>query len=105
MELKQLASKPQLKKITVETDFIVEAYGEPLEFYMYDRQDLPTYLRLAQLKNDQQELYNIIKELVLDKDGARVMGDGEMLPVDIMVPVLEAAIKNLGNKQPQTSQQ
>lgn len=105
MELKQLATKPQLQKITVDNESVVEAYGEPVEFYMYDRQDLPTYLRLAQLREDQDELFTVIRELVLDKTGAKVLNEGEMLPIEIMVPVLEAAVNHLGNVNPQTSQQ
>jgi len=37
MELKKLATKPNLIKVIVDKDTIVEAYGEPLEFYMWDR--------------------------------------------------------------------
>lgn len=104
MELKQLATKPQLEKVTVDDQKVVAAYGEPVVFYMYDRQDLPTYLKLAQLKDDQTELFSVVKQLVLDSDGNTVLNDGEMLPMDILVPVLEAAVAQLGNTKPQTSQ-
>lgn len=102
MQLKELATKPKLKKVVVDTPVIVEAYGEPLEFYMWDRQDLPTYLKLAQIKNNQEQIFDIVKQVVLDDKGNQVLGDGEMLPVDIMVPVLEATVMQLGNIQPQT---
>lgn len=102
MDLKKLATKPNLEKITLDQQTIVDLYGEPLEFYMYDRQDLPTYLRLAQLKDDQFEMFELIKHLILDEQGKAVLQDGEMLPVDVMVKVLEAAIQKLGNAQPQT---
>lgn len=104
MQLKELAKKPKLELVTVDTPAIVEAYGEPLEFYMMDRQDLPTYLKLAQIKDNQEEIFNIVKDIVLDDKGKRVLSDGELLPVDIMVPVLEAAIQRLGNMKPQTSE-
>lgn len=104
MQLKELAKKPKLELVTVDTPVIVEAYGEPLEFYMMDRQDLPTYLKLAQIKDNQEEIFEIVKDIVLDDKGKRVLSDGELLPVDIMVPVLEAAIKRLGNMKPQTSE-
>jgi hypothetical protein len=104
MQLKELAQKPKLELVTVDTPVIVEAYGEPLEFYMMDRQDLPTYLKLAQIKDNQEEIFEIVKDIVLDDKGKRVLGDGELLPVDIMVPVLEAAIQRLGNMKPQTSE-
>ena len=103
MNIKELARKPELKKITVDTPFVVEAYGEPLDFWMYDRQSVPTYLQLAQLKDDHNQLFQIIKDIIMDENGLPVLKDGEMLPIDIMVPVLEAAIRELGNAQPQTS--
>jgi len=103
MDLKQLATKPQLEKVTVTDDTVVSAYGEPVEFYMYDRQDLPTYLKLAQVQNSETEIFQALKELVLDAEGNPVLGDGDVLPVDIMVPVITAAVDHLGKKQPQTS--
>ena len=103
MQLKELAQKPKLELVTVTDETVVKAYGEPLEFYMWDRQDLPTYLRIAQLKEDQTQLFDVVKDVVLDEQGNRVLGDGEQLPVDILVPVLYAAMAKLGNKQPQTS--
>lgn len=105
MDLKQLAAKPKLSKVTVDTELVVEAYGEPVEFYMYDRQDLPLYMKLIQLKEDESELWHLVKSIVLDAEGRRVLEDGEILPVDIMVPVIEAAVKHLGNQTPLTSQQ
>ena len=103
MELKKLATKPNLIKVIVDKDTIVEAYGEPLEFYMWDRQPLPTYLRLSQLQEDELAIFEIMKDLVLDEKGNGVLNDGEMLPIEIMVPVIETALKQLGNKLPQTS--
>ena len=102
MKLKDLAKKPTLVKVTVDTDNIIKMYGEPLEFWMWDRQDLPTFLQLASLKDNPVELFKLIKDLVLDEDGSKVLGD-EMLPVEIMVPVIEAAVKNITNFTPQTS--
>lgn len=103
MQLKELAAKPKLERVIVDDEVIVKAYGEPLEFYMWDRQDLPTYLKIATLKEDQTQLFEIVRDVVLDEQGNRVLGDGEQLPVDIMVPVLYAAMGKLGNTIPQTS--
>jgi len=104
MQLKELAQKPKLERVTVTDEVVVKAYGEPLEFYMWDRQDLPTYLKLANMKDNQDQLFDVVKDVVLDEKGDQVLGDGELLPVDIMVPVLAAAMAQLGNIKPQTSQ-
>lgn len=103
MQLKELAAKPKLELVVVDTPVIVQAYGEALEFYMWDRQDLPTYLKLAQIKENPDEIFEIVKDVVLDQQGKPVLGTEDRLPVDIMIPVLEAAIQQLGNKTPQTS--
>ena len=105
MELKQLAVVPTLTKVTVDKPIVVEAYGEPIEFWMYDRQDLPTYLKLAQLNGDNDAIFEIIKDVVLDADGNRVLDNGAQLPLDIMIPVLECAVAQLGNTVPLTSAQ
>lgn len=103
MDLKKLATKPTLQKVTVETDFIVQAYGEPLEFYMYDRQTMPIYLKLSTLKNDQMAIFDVMKEVILDKDGNKVLGEEDVLPLEIMTDVLNAVVEKLGNTSPQTS--
>jgi hypothetical protein len=103
MNIKELARKPELKKITVDNPIVVEAYGEAVDFWMYDRQSVPTYLQLAQLKDDHNQLFTIIKTIIMDENGLPVLNEGEMLPIDIMIPILEAAIRELGNAHPQTS--
>lgn len=102
MELKKLAKQPTLKKVTVDTDLIVKAYGEPVEFYMYDRQDLPVFLKLASLKDNQEGMYELVKDVILDERGNRMLADNEILPVEILTDVITAVVENLGNLNPQT---
>lgn len=104
MQLKELAAKPKLKKVVVDTDFIVEAYGEPLEFYMWDRQNVATFLKILQLKEDRNEIFNLVRETVLDEQGNTILEPGEMLPLEIMLAVIEAVVNNLGNFKPLTTQ-
>jgi len=47
MRLKELATKPQLTKITIDSAELVEKYGDALTFYMYDRQSLDVFSKLA----------------------------------------------------------
>jgi ubiquinone biosynthesis protein Coq4 len=102
MKLKDLAQKPQLMKITVDDELVVTAFGEPVEFWMYDRQDLPTFMKLSKMKDDEGTLLEIVRELVLDEDGKRVLKDGHVLPIEILVKVIEAMIANLGNFKSQS---
>ena len=104
MQLKELATEPTLHKVTVDDEVIISAYGEPIDFYMYDRQDLPTYLKLAQIKDNEAEMWNVLKELLLDDKGNQVLTGSKSMPVEIMVPVITKAVEALGNTQPQTTQ-
>lgn len=103
MKLSNLAKKPQLIKVVMDEEFIVEAYGEPVEFYMYDRQDLPTYIRLSKVEADNDELPALMRQLVLDENGKPMLKPGEIIDVEIMIKVIEAVIKNLGNLKNLTS--
>ena len=103
MKLGNLAKKPQLIKVTMDDEFIVKAYGEPVEFYMYDRQDLPTYIKLSKVESDNDELPKLIRTLVLDEKGKPMLANGEVLDVEIMIKVIEAVVKNLGNLKNLTS--
>ena len=104
MQLKELATEPTLKKITVDDEVIISAYGEPVDFYMYDRQDLPTYLKLAQIKDNQEEMWSILKDLLLDDKGQPVLTGNKSMPVEIMVPVISKAVDALGKATPLTTQ-
>lgn len=104
MKLSELKSKPKLIKVVVDTDLVVEAYGEPVEFWMYDRQDLPTFLRLANVSEDQASVMELVRDLVLDENGKPVLEQGEVLPIEILMAVIEAMVQNLGNFKSQTSQ-
>lgn len=104
MNIKELAKKPQLKKVTVDSEFIVKAYGEPLEFYMYDRFDIPVWMKISTLKDDQSELFNLLRELIRDETGAPVLGAGEILPIEIVQEVVKGIVNNMGNASTQTSE-
>jgi hypothetical protein len=54
------------------------------------------------MKEDKLAIFNLLKDVVLDDQGNPVLEDGEMLPMEVMVAVIEGVVKNLGNSQPQT---
>lgn len=104
MKLAQLASEPQLVKITIDDEAIVKAYGEPLDFYIYDRQDMNIFMKLATLdsNNDITGITSIIKELILDEDGKKILEGNSTLPADVMIKVTESVVNRLGNSLTQT---
>ena len=105
MKLEALASKPQLMKITIDNAELVEKYGDAIEFHIYDRQDMDTFMKLATIEGDNHfsQISKVVQTLVLDAKGNQVLADGNTLPIDIMVKVVETVVERLGNSMTQTS--
>ena len=97
MKLEQLASKPQLTKLTIDNPDIVETYGEELEFYVWDRLDMATYTKLAGIdQSDVTVMYTALRDMILDADGKPVMTDELVLPMDVMTAAVEKVVARLG---------
>jgi len=97
LKLTQLASKPQLIKVLIDKAEIVEAYGDELEFWIWDRQPIDQFIRMATTGNDNYgEMIKMVNELILDEDGNKVLKEGEALPNDVMITVIGAVVERLG---------
>tara|TARA_R100001460_G_scaffold98254_1_gene141015 strand:+ start:208 stop:504 length:297 start_codon:yes stop_codon:yes gene_type:complete len=97
MKLSELAKKPQLVKLTISKQEIVDKYGDELEFYMYDRQSLDVFSKLANATTDNVgEYMSVLSDIILKEDGSPVM-DGEMvLPIDVMTEAMSLIGAKLG---------
>jgi len=97
MKLSELAKKPQLVKLTISKQELVEKYGDELEFYMYDRQSLDVFSKLANATTDNVgEYMSVLSDIILKEDGSPVM-DGEMvLPIDVMTEAMSLIGAKLG---------
>lgn len=99
MKLSALAAKPQLKKMTIDDKKLVEKYGEVIEYWTWDRFPAETYFKLTGVdKENPGGLFEAIQPIVLDEDGTPIMKDGNILPFDVMMRVLESAVGALGNE-------
>lgn len=97
MNLKDLAAKPQLIKITIDDEELVKEYNEPLEFYAYDKQPMEMFLKVASTKNqDVNELGLILKDMILDSEGQPVIKDGLMLPSKVLMAAFTKLVEVLG---------
>jgi len=97
MQLKDLAKEPQLIKISLDDEVTVKEYGEPVEFYTWDRQPMSVYLKMAQIDaNNTAEIFDTIKNLILDEDGNSVLEDNTGLPAQVMIKVLNTVVETLG---------
>lgn len=97
MKINQLASKPQLVKIVLDDQAIVDEYGEPIEVWTWDRQPLETFMKLAGSQGqDPSAVIDIVKELILDEDGKKVLVDDLMLPTKVLLPLIQKIVETLG---------
>ena len=100
MKLTELAATPKLVEIKIEDEAIVKKYGEPVEFWIYDRVDMETFMSLANLegKTDIAQVVSVMKNLILDEKGNKIIDNGRILPNDIMIKAVEATVVQLGNE-------
>jgi len=97
MNLKDLAAKPQLTKITLDDADIVSTYGEPLDFYTWDRQPMELFLKVASGdKTDLSQMVNVLKDMVLDSEGNPVIADGYVLPSKVLMATFTKLVETLG---------
>ena len=97
MKLNQLASKPQLIKITLDEADLVAQYGEPIEFYTWDRQPLDIFMRLANAREtDMANMIDIVRTLILNEDGTQIIVDDAMLPTNVLISAIGRITATLG---------
>jgi hypothetical protein len=97
MKLTQLAAKPQLVKIELNDEDVVKEFGEPLEFWIWDRQPMDRFVKLAQMKGENMsELIEAVNDMVLDEEGNPIIKDGLVLPTNIMTKVIGKVVETLG---------
>jgi len=97
MKLSEIATKPKLNKIVLDKEEIVSIYGEPLEFYIYDRQPLEVFGRLANAEKENfADVANLMKDLILDEEGNPVMSEDKQLPFDVLVETMAKVSEHLG---------
>lgn len=97
MRLTQLAAKPQLVKVVLDDEDTLREYNEPIEFWIWDRQSMDRFIRLASLKSENIELLvEAVKEMVLDENGVPVLNDEKTLPTSVMTRVIGRVVETLG---------
>lgn len=97
MKLTQLAKAPQLIRIELDDEEIRKEHGDSLEFYIFDRQPLDQFIKLATAKQDDiGSMIELINAMILDENGERVMKDNLTLPSDIILKVVNKVTETLG---------
>jgi hypothetical protein len=97
MKLNQLAAKPQLIKFVLEDEETVQEFGEPVEFWSWDRQPLETFMKLANAQSaDAGGMIDIVKNLILDEEGRAIISNENMLPSHVLIKVIALIVERLG---------
>lgn len=99
MNITQLAAQPQLVKITLDSETITKTYGEPVEFYTWDRQPLEIFMKLVSASMDHKnisQMIDVMRILILDEKGEIVIKDKVMLPTDILMEAMGKVMQILG---------
>lgn len=97
MKLTQLAAKPQLIKIVIDDEETISEYGENVEFWIWDRQPIHKFVKMANIKeNDIESLISAVRELVLDEQGKEIITDESVLPTRVLTKVITRVVETLG---------
>jgi len=106
MKLSELSTKPKLMKLTIDDEDIVKEYGEPIDFWVYDRQPMKTFMSMATVADGGEnvgELAELVCGLVLDEKGNPMIKEGEEPPANVLMKVITLVVGTLGNSNSQTS--
>lgn len=97
MKLQQIAAKPQLIPFVIDDAEFVKEYGEPIEFYSWDRQPIEIFMKLANANTqDTASMIEIVRNLILDESGKAIIKDGLMLPNRLLIAVIGKVVETLG---------
>ena len=97
MNITELAKKPQLVELILDAPELVEKYGEPIKFHIYDRQPLDVFAKLSALtEENSSEIAKIVESLILDEKGQPVVKDDNTLPMDVLVSAMTSISTVLG---------
>lgn len=96
--MSQLAAKPQLVEVTLDDEATVLEYGEAITFHTWDRQPMSVFMKLAQsTESNQSEAITIVKDLILDEHGNKLLVDDVMLPTKVLMKAIGKVTQLLGN--------
>lgn len=101
MNIKKFASVPKLMEIKLDSEELLAKYGEAITFYTYDVVSMSTYFEFfnARSESEFQNLDKVMRTLILDDKGNKVLADNEDLPVDIAAAAITKIGELLGKSQ------
>jgi len=96
-QLSQIAAKPQLIEVVLDDEQTIQEFGESLQFFTWDRQPLPMFMRLASLSGaDTSAMIEVVRTLILDQDGKEIITETTMLPTPVLLRAIARITDLLG---------
>ena len=97
MKLNSLVAKPQLIKCELNDDETIKEYGESVEWYVYDRQPLDKFLKMATSETtNANQIIETMRDMILDEEGKPLLEGDSTLPTPILLRVLNKMTDVLG---------
>lgn len=97
MKLSKIAKKPQLIKVELDDEEVIKEFGEPLEFWTWDRQPMEIFLQLSSVTGeDQGQVIQTVRKLILDEHGKPILMGEEIIPTGILLKVITKVVEGLG---------
>ena len=105
MDISQLAKKPELVKLVLDDQELVNTYGEEITFFMLDVIDINTYFDFYKNQNEQdgERLMHVLRKIILNEQGNPAIAEDSILPVDITLNVLMKISDHLGKSKARLS--
>jgi hypothetical protein len=97
MKLSQLSAKPVLTQIILDDEDTMRQYGEPIDFWTWDRQPMDIFMKLASATQENTSgIINVVKTLILDENGKEILTNETMLPTNILMKAISKVTEMLG---------
>ena len=97
MKLSALSAKPQLTKLSLDDEDIIKEFGEPIEFWTWDRQPLDTFMKLASVsQGNPKEMFTIVRTMLLDEDGKEIIKEDSIPPSHVLLKAIAKIVDLLG---------
>jgi hypothetical protein len=97
LKLTQLAAKPTLVRIELDDEEIQKQYGDCLEFWIWDRQPMHMFVKLATAQHtDFGQMVELVNSMVLDEEGNQIAQGELIFPTDVMMKIINRVVETLG---------
>lgn len=97
-QLAAIASKPKLVSVVLDDEETIKEYGEPMEFFTYDRQPLAVFMELASIdQTDRKLMLQLVMPMILDEEGNKILTGEITLTTKTLITAVHKIVDLLGN--------